>query len=362
MTMLTQASTQWATRPADERFTTLTALSDHFNGLKQDSRQATVSSRALSFQPDPTDEMKGLQVLIRDNPNGPFTATHWSFGQLAQLGKAPAHYLRTLPAPLAADNLNYGLRFARDVEDVGTLTTLKALRAATGAGYGRIWNADLSATLVRMFGDGQSGQFRIPGEFGKPVPVTPENTTLYGSDRDMFVFLVDEKNRIEIANRRNGEPGSLARGFFVWNSEVGSMSIGAAFFLFDFVCKNRCVWGVEQFKEIRLRHTSGAPDRWLEQIQPVLVEYSNASAKPVVEAIEAARAKKIDDVKEFLAKRFTKGQVADIQQAHVRDEGRPIETVYDAVNGVTALARTIKYQDERVALERKGGELMKLAA
>ena len=39
--------------------------------------------------------------------------------------------------------------------------------------------------------------------------------------------------RIEIPGRRNGRTGSLARGFFVWNSEVGDTTLGVEFFLFD---------------------------------------------------------------------------------------------------------------------------------
>ena len=76
----------------------------------------------------------------------------------------------------------------------------------------------------------------MPGEFGNKVTVTTANTTLFASDRDMFVFLADEDNRIEIPNRRAGKFGSFARGFFVWNSEVGKTTLGAGFFLFDYVC------------------------------------------------------------------------------------------------------------------------------
>jgi hypothetical protein len=31
----------------------------------------------------------------------------------------------------------------------------------------------------------------------------------------------------------------------------------------DYVCVNRIVWGADQYTEVRLRHTKGAPDRWL---------------------------------------------------------------------------------------------------
>src|SRR5205085_2945852 len=96
--------------------------------------------------------------------------------------------------------------------------------------------------LVERFGDGVSGHWRVPGEFGNRITVTKENTTLFASDRDMFVFLADEDRRIDVPGRRNGS-GSMARGFFVWNSETGDKTLGLGFFLFDYVCANRIVWG-----------------------------------------------------------------------------------------------------------------------
>ena len=53
------------------------------------------------------------------------------------------------------------------------------------------------------------------GEFSQWVTVTKDNTTLFASGRDMFVFLADEENRIELPDRRAGCSGSFARGFFV---------------------------------------------------------------------------------------------------------------------------------------------------
>jgi hypothetical protein len=40
------------------------------------------------------------------------------------------------------------------------------------------------------------------------------------------------------------------------------------------------------------------------------------------------------------------------------EEQRPIETRWDVVTAVTASARQIPFQDERVALERKAGDLL----
>ena len=209
---------------------------------------------------------------------------------------------------------------------------------------------------------------RVPGEFGRRVTVTKENTTLYASDRDMFVFLADEENRIGIPGRRslaNGTAlsGSFARGFFAWNSEVGKSSLGAGFFLFDYVCENRIVWGADQYTEVRIRHTKGAPDRWLEEIIPVLKEYSEGSAKPVIQAIEDARSKHVEaNLDQFLANRFGKRMVAPIKAIHETEEGRPIETLWDVTVAATAHARSITNTDARLEIERTARELLKQSA
>ena len=366
MTTLMQASRQWATRPMDERFVNLFELAAKTAHIHTRSRAPVVASRDITVRPDPQDNLKGIQIVGRANV--PYTPTNWSFGQLASLAGAPAGYLRKLPAPLVADNMNYGLKIAREVEDVGLLITQEndqtgTLRAATGPKYGRIWNRDIVEALIEQYGDGLTGKFRVPGEFGKAVPVTKANTTLYAGDRNMFVFLADEENRVEIPNRRNGQSGSLARGFFIWNSEVGSDTCGAALFLFDYVCCNRIVWGAQDVVEMKIRHTASAPHRWIEEIQPALREYADSTTGSVVETVKEAQRKRVDDdLEKFLAKRFGARMVESIKAIHQVEEERPIETLWDVTVAATAHARSIPNNDKRLEIERAAGELLKLAA
>ena len=365
---LMAASQQWRTRPSDQRFTSLTEMSKAVTMHRDNSRATVVSSRSLSAEPiriEGSGPLNDSLLFVNERDEQRAMMTHWAFGQLAQRAGAPPAYLRDLPAPIAADCINYGIKFNRSIDDVGVMTYKGSdgneLLAVTGPGYGRVWNATIIDALIRRFGDGITGDFRVPGEFGKAVKVTKENTTLYASDRDMFVFLADEKNRIEIHNRRDGKSGSLARGFFMWNSEVGKSSFGLAMFLFDYACCNRIVWGAQDYAEIRLRHSASAPDKFLHEVQPMIKAYANASTAPVVKAIEAAQKQKVDDVEEFLKKRFTVSQVKGITAAHMADEQRPMETIWDAATGITAYARAIEWQDERVKLEREAGKVLKLA-
>lgn len=361
MSTLMQASRQWSSRPDDERFTSLLDMHDHFVTVREQSRGVVVPTRRI--QAVPTPDNKGLEIV---GPNGhAYAPTHFAFGQLAQRAEAPAGYLRTLPAPIAADCVNYGLQYKRDIEDVGVLLQRNGqnlVRAVTGPNYGRIWNSDIVGSLIQRFGDGVTGRFKVPGEFGKDVDVTKANTTLFAGDRDMFVFLADEKNRIEVPDRRNGETGSLARGFFVWNSEVGSATLGIATFLFDYVCCNRIVWGAKEYKQVTIRHTVSAPERWIEEVQPALISYADSSASSVVTAIAAAKAARLDDVDAFLATRFGKRIGPQMQAIHMEEEGRPVETLWDAATAATAYARGVTYQDRRVEIEREAGSLIDLAS
>lgn len=368
MTTLMQASNQWATRPDDERFTSLTALNDYCQRVRSASRSAVLPSFDLEAQPLAGD-VTHSSLVVHTAGGETVAPTHWAFGQMAERAKAPAAYLRGLPAPLAADCINYGLRYARDVEDLGVLfykgeDNVPQLKAVTGPQYGRVWNSTITQALVDRFGDGLTGHFRVPGEFGKEVDVTKRNTTLFASDRDMFVFLADEKRRIEMPDRRNGQSGSLARGFFVWNSETGGRSYGIGMFLFDYVCCNRIVWGAEGYTEIRGRHTVSAPQRWIDEIAPAIEAYAESSAAPVEAKLLAAQKKKVDDLDDFLSRRFsfTKAQIGAIKTVHQLEEARPIETIWDTTTAITAYARGLPHQDARIELERKAGRILDLAA
>lgn len=364
MATLTQAHQQWATRPDDERFTSLPEMSATLGSLRDRSRIKDVSSRALSFT------SPGSSILEVNGQNGTGARpTNWAFRQLAQIARAPSDYLASLPAPMAADLLNYGVQRA-DPRDLSVLlsrddTGPVDFRAVNSQSYGRIWNVDIVDALIDRFGDGISGDFRVPGEFRREITVTKANTTLFAGDRDCFIFLADEKNRIEVPNRRDGKPGSLARGFFVWNSEVGSRSVGIAMFLFDYVCSNRMVWGAQGYTERRLRHTFSAPDQWFNDVAPIVHEYAESSAKPVQDTIRAAQHKMLEDrVDSVLRTRLSlTAKTADaVKAAHFAEEQRPIESLWDVATGITAHAKSIRHQDARIDLERKAGLVLDLVA
>jgi hypothetical protein len=188
-------------------------------------------------------------------------------------------------------------------------------------------------------------------------------TTLYASDRDVFIFLVDPANPIEV----DGE--TLYRGFYTWNSEVGSATFGLTTFLYREVCDNRIIWGATDVKELRIRHTGGAPDRFAYEGQRYLRRYAEESTQKLVEGIRAAKTTLIplnegkgETVQDWLQSRgFTKSEAKGAHETAVGEEGRA-RTFWDIVNGVTAYARTISHTDARTTLEAKAGRLMEMVA
>ena len=96
----------------------------------------------------------------------------------------------------------------------------------------------------------------------------------------------------------------------------------------------------------------------MEEVTPALLAYSNASANTVQTVLTTAQRTKVDKVDEFLSKRFGPRVGQRVQAAHVADEGRPIETVWDVVTGATAYARSIPWTAERVEFETIAGEIL----
>ena len=102
-----RVSSEWFSRPADERFLSLTDLHIAVKARTDRSRARTFETRDLRVEAA-RDNPERLCLVLPGEPE-PIAPTHWSFGQLATLVGAPAGYLRGLPASVAGINLQYGL-------------------------------------------------------------------------------------------------------------------------------------------------------------------------------------------------------------------------------------------------------------
>lgn len=368
-------SSQWYSRPDDERFTSLSELR---NAVAERSR----NSHAINIDPsqirvDVEKNGFSLELPNGDNPN----MTHWSFGQLCTMTRCPAEYMRRLPEKLAGINLQHGLMdyngeymkaFVHDGENG------QSLRALTGRNYGRIHDFTVVDEVMKIAGNGTGDtRWKVPGvldwrsdngvtmEYNPFVDVTKENTTLYASDRDVYLFLVDDTHPIEVGKLPNGEPDLMFRGFIVWNSETGAKSFGMTTMLLRGVCANRNIWGVGESREIRIRHSRLAPSRFAYEAAPFLTTYANASTAGVVSKVQNAKAAIIatndDERREFLTSKkigVSKTMADKVLETVLREEQKPMESIWDVVQGLTAVARKIPHQDARLDMEMKAGKLM----
>ena len=376
-------SAQWARRPEDQRFTSLDDLyaykvaeRDRSFTVDVDTNEIRVLTRA--------DSASELRLAL---PTGQvIDPTHFAFSQLCSTIGAHGGYLRKLPARLAGACLQYGLlnyegrkgpelrAYLRN-EDDGNAT----LRAMTSTSYGRIYDAEVVAAVQRFAGNGVGDtRWKVPGEldwgsgdgfthrYNPNVVVGKDNTSLFGSDRDVFMFLVDDKNPIEIGTLPNGAPDLVFRGFWVRNSETGAYRYEIAGMLLRGVCCNRNLWGVEGFETLSLVHNGTAPDRFVAENEQALLSYAEASAAPIIEAVKVAKQRVIGATEEaaieWLTNHGVTKKAALAAAALVREEEQTeMRTLWDATNGLTAHARSIAHNDRRMALESLAGQLFDAA-
>ena len=248
------------------------------------------------------------------------------------------------------------------------------LRAVTGPDYGRIWDHELVAAVMKIAGDGTGDtRWKVPGildwstmTHNPFVEITKDTTTLYASDRDVFLFLVDDAHPIEAGRLPNGDPDLYFRGFYCWNSEVGSKTLGMASFYLRAVCMNRNIWGAEGFEEISIRHSKFAANRFAHEAAPALESFATSSPMPFITGIKAARERVVartdEDRTGFLRQRgFSRPETDKIIATVLDEEGRPPASILDFVQGITALARDKPHQDARLELEGKAAKLMAAA-
>jgi len=354
MTNLYDAHRQWARRPPDERFASLPAMYDFAKARREQSSEEVRSLQHVALTVTP----EGAVAMNGETP--PAHLTNWAFGQLATVVGAPARYLRTLPPDMVKDCLTYGLH--RSAERCKVMIRASPFAngsgeqlwasAFTGPAYGRIWDADVIESLTQAI---LGTTWRVP----EAIPTHgSESSGLYASDRDMFAFLVNDEQPVEVGNAK------LGRGFFIWNSETGAATFGLTTFLYNYVCGNHIVWGAEQVQELKIVHRLKAPDRFYRDAIPILNRFveNRSLAESVKDAVGRAMQTKVGTSIEeilgwFAAKPFTKREVIAGYQAG-QTEGEDTSTVWGMLQGLTAHARGLKHTDTRVGLERRAGALL----
>lgn len=376
-------------RPLDQRFESLTTLDAFCKQQRNNSRGASVRWDDVRV------EAMNDQLQLVGKQDVPAKLTNWSFSQLCQRTAAPSGFLSQLPTTLAAQVLNNRLA-NKAIEAPGNAQLLLGclaanryeLRAATSETYTRVWNSDLTARLLRMPDNG----WRVPparpsdasdprarrataedvlqhGQFGLSVRegdmIAPAG--LYASDRDMFTFLVNERALID-----DGSGNACARGFFLWNSEVGDKSLGIQMFLYQHVCGNHIVWDARNVQTVRMRHVGSINERGWWRIVTELNRAAQQSPAELEQGIKVARGKLIASTKEELLDTLFGMKSLSLSKRVLTDAYEQAEATVDEhradprsfwgmVEGITRTSQKAGYADERTVLDRAAGKLMEMA-
>lgn len=356
------AQSQWFRRPADHKFADLTKLKTAVHSRRMRSEEYVGDVRNIRWNLQ--DGRIVSEVTLGDKrPTLLLEPSHYSFSQGCSLVGAPAGYFRDKLADrpdlvVAALNHSYA---AREAESVMVMAVrqlrddaMSRLQAVTSDSYGRIWDADVVDAAEAILA-------RTDGRFNAPLDWSKEKRALFASDRDVFMFFCDGGSIVD----GGGDRDEMHRGFFMWNSEVGTQTFGIAAFLFRTVCGNFGIWGAQDVRMLKIRHTSGGPARFINEAVPALREYVNMSAKPVEDAVRRAKQLLLppgqEAFDEFFMKhkaaRFTRPEIRRAQEHATAEEGQ-CASLWDMYNGFTAAARVLAFADAKVDLERRAGKLM----
>lgn len=381
-TNLYSASEQWSKRPADERFWNLTEMAAKCREYRNNAATATVNMREL------TAASVAGNLTIAGPEGKPAILTNWAFTQMAQRISAPAGYLQTLPAHIAASCVNTGLRRMGSEGDGANVLfhsngSLVA-RSFNSDDYARIWNCDLVDRLIQLVDSGWRVPPARPVAAGANTRIATEADVLkfsshpqlgvkvgdvigpaglYASDHDAFVYLINEENRIE-----DGSDGGLSRGCFISNSEVGAGAFKIFTFLYKHTCGNHIVVGVKDMAELRIVHRGRNNEQYGYKMKVALREYANAGSSEETLMVKRAITQEIGGTKDevldklFGMKILTRKKLEAAYDACVQQEDRlSPRSAYGMAQGITYLSQQTPYMDERVEMDRAAGKVMAIS-
>jgi hypothetical protein len=392
------ANKQWATRPPDERFSSLAEMLAACLGYYESACEASA--------PFDTLKAKAVEEEVRVTGSEHLEAdlTFWAFGQLARLASAPAAYMRELPAALAAECVNFGLQrrtssapiellFHKKANEDGHLKLPGAtaiapsplvLRALTSKKYTRIWNWEVVERLIRLQEQGWRVPPARPACEGQPGARTATDEDvldakgslsinvgdliapagLYASAHDMFAFLINEKSRLD-----DGTEQGLSRGIFFENGEVGDKALRSTTFLYRHVCGNHIVWDASNIIKLHIRHVGKARQKFSDFVLD-LKKYANSAVSLDERKIKKAQTRRIAATKREVLDRLFKllhqsisleqlDAAFDLAGDHTRIDGDPL-TYWGMAQGISRLSQQTSFLDERTRLDRCAGKVLKI--
>lgn len=362
MNTITTAANQYANRPADERFPSVAALVESADHQRQYSAEKNFNLRDLRAV---STDGQDLQLENRATGNRA-NFTHWAFGQFCRMIGAPVSYLRTIPANLAADCVNFGISDA----PVGSTASLlmqapngspvPIVRAATSDSYSRVWDSQLYDSIQKTIVD-RDDRWTLPPTW------SGESAGAYRGDRDSFLILTNGGSIVNdpSAVGKGSERGGLYRGIMVRNSEVGASSVVIDTILYRYVCGNHMLWGAVTDTQFRRRHVGAKLLRdVIREINTLAFNFAHSSAERDEQIIRnlidhdlaGTKDAVVDELRKIGA---TKDQAIAAYESCEREEDRlSPRSFWGLAQGFTRESQKTAYQDGRFELDQLAAKLL----
>jgi Domain of unknown function (DUF932) len=351
------AHREWASRPPDERYASVHALYEAARARRVRIEERPIETGEFRTEADDTDDLVMCETSGRTA-----SLTHWSFGQLATIAGAPPSYLRTLPASIASNAINYGLqRHGREEHQLFVDRDAPwTVHAITSPRYARVHHDELAGRVVDLMT--QHPAWHLPlgykdGEYGaERVP-----SGAYLGDRDMFLFLVDGNRDLDDPTDRTH--AGLFRGFILRNSDVGAAALTLDVFLFRMVCGNHVIWGFQHVAAFRRRHVGASiQEAWSTSLDGVRAALDADTANDrtlLLRATTQELGQTRDAVLETVVRRLdlSQKQADEAYTLAERHETNP-RSVWGYVQGLTRLSQRTPWQDGRYVLDRAASRLL----
>lgn len=369
-TNLMEANRQWASRPADERFTTLADMHNAIAKRDGTSRDGKVLMRDVSLH------VNGDITLVGTTRRARFT--HWSAGQmLSRLGVprdllaklspevATSVLMDRLPAAISEGTIEPRQRMLLQEGDTDVI------RAFHGTRYERLWDKAVTGMLMEYLPPGWRNPVAFEGgKWGGPL--VPSG--LYAGDRDMFAFFIDGGDWKDKPGSFDVDGDAFNRGFYVWNSEVGAQTFGFTSFRFRVVCGNNIIWGADNVHTFKARHAGGATDvfkglrRFLNTLNEVQDDTAFAQAvrdakSTIAISLKGAstsmgRERIMDEAFTKFKSKFTQTVITDAFASILREEKGAVGSKWDWLQGFTSVARRTANADDRAKIEQTASALL----
>ena len=159
---------------------------------------------------------------------------------------------------------------------------------------------------------------------------------------------------------------AFAPGFFVWNSEVGSRSVGIQTFWFQAVCQNHIVWDAVEVVDFSRKHTANVHES-LAEVRRILAELvkkrdarRDGFAKVVANAMTAKLGDDAEEVKKVLAQHGISRTV--VKEALRIAERQGAFTVFSLVDALTRISQQLPYAGQRTDIDERAASLLAIAA